>query len=154
RPSREQPERSLTVRRTRVAKSTKERQVLTSYTTTSPERRPMRLGSRGGRHARRHSWRMASRKRAVASGMGRSEATPHPKRRLICLPDTTLATPSLPQHVVRFIEQHIHSVLQLEILLLLRERGGQWSPTNVAEELRITEQSAVFRLRDLHLRKL
>lgn len=86
--------------------------------------------------------------------MGRSEATPHPKRRLICLPDTTLATPSLPQHVVRFIEQHIHSVLQLEILLLLRERGGQWSPTNVAEELRITEQSAEFRLRDLHLRKL
>lgn len=41
---------------------------------------------------------------------------------------------------------------QLEILFLLRERGGHWSPSAVAEELRTTSQSAELRLRDLELR--
>jgi hypothetical protein len=43
-------------------------------------------------------------------------------------------------------------VSQLEILFLLRERGGHWSPSAVAEELRTTSQSAELRLRDLELR--
>lgn len=55
---------------------------------------------------------------------------------------------------MRFIERHIHSVLQLEVLLLLRAHAGGWSATKVADELRITPQSAELRLRDLHLRKL
>jgi hypothetical protein len=61
---------------------------------------------------------------------------------------------SLPPHVVCFIQQDIHSVSQLEILLLLRDRGGQWSASAVAEELRITSQSAQLHLRDLHTRGL
>jgi hypothetical protein len=63
-------------------------------------------------------------------------------------------SPSLPAGVIDFIQQHIHSVLQLEVLLLLRERGGDWTPAAVAEELRITEESAELRLRDLQLRGL
>ncbi|MFO7177341.1 MAG: hypothetical protein DIU78_001465 [Pseudomonadota bacterium] len=63
-----------------------------------------------------------------------------------------MATPAIPEHIVRFIRQHIHSVLQLEMLLLLRERGGEWTTISLAAELRITEQSSDFRLRDLVLR--
>jgi hypothetical protein len=58
-------------------------------------------------------------------------------------------SPSLPQHLVRFIRNDIHSVLQLEVLLLLRERGGDWSAGNVADELRVTPHSAEAHLRDL-----
>jgi hypothetical protein len=61
---------------------------------------------------------------------------------------------TLSEDLVRFIEQHIHSILQLEVLLLLREKGGEWTAATVAGELRITEQSAEVRLRDLHLRGL
>jgi hypothetical protein len=45
-------------------------------------------------------------------------------------------------------------VLQLEVLLLLREQGGEWTPLAVAEELRISVQYAELRLQDLHLRQL
>jgi predicted DNA-binding transcriptional regulator len=65
-----------------------------------------------------------------------------------------LNPPSLPGPVARFIEEHIHSVLQLEILLLLREHVGEWTPARVASELRITEQSAELHLADLSLRGL
>lgn len=61
---------------------------------------------------------------------------------------------SLPDGVVEFIAEYIHSVLQLELLLLLRERGGDWTPPDVAEELRITDESAELRMRDLQLRGL
>jgi hypothetical protein len=63
------------------------------------------------------------------------------------------ATP-IPERLVAFIAQHIHSVLQLEILLLLRSSGQDFTPATLAEELRITEQSAAFRLKDLELRGL
>ena len=62
--------------------------------------------------------------------------------------------PSLPEPVARFIERDIHSVLQLEILLWLREHVGDWTPGKVASELRITEQSAELHLVDLSLRGL
>jgi hypothetical protein len=62
--------------------------------------------------------------------------------------------PNLPEPVARFIHRDIHSVLQLEILLLLRERVGEWAPAQVATELRITEQSAQLHLEDLSLRGL
>jgi hypothetical protein len=65
-----------------------------------------------------------------------------------------LTPPSLPEPVARFIERDIHSVLQLEILLLLREHVGDWTPARVASELRITEQSAELHLVDLSLRGL
>jgi len=45
-------------------------------------------------------------------------------------------------------------VLQLEILLLIRERGEQWTSSSIAHELRITDQSAALHLHDLHLRGL
>jgi hypothetical protein len=66
----------------------------------------------------------------------------------------TLPLASLPPHIVRFVRQDIHSVLQLEVLLLLRDRGGEWTPHAVAEELRITLQYAELRLQDLQLRGL
>jgi hypothetical protein len=65
-----------------------------------------------------------------------------------------LSPPALPEHLVEFIRRDIHSVLQLEILLLIHERGGPWTPSRVAHELRITDQSAALHLRDLHLRGL
>jgi hypothetical protein len=40
------------------------------------------------------------------------------------------------------------------VLLLLRERGGDWTTASVARELRISDQGAEFPLRDLALRKL
>jgi predicted ArsR family transcriptional regulator len=60
----------------------------------------------------------------------------------------------LSEDVIQFVKQHIHSVLQLEVLLLLRTQKGDWTADRVAEELRITEQSAAFHLRDLELRGL
>lgn len=60
----------------------------------------------------------------------------------------------VPPHIIRFIRQDIHSVLQLDVLLLLRERWGEWTPLAVAQELRITLQYAELRLQDLHLRHL
>jgi hypothetical protein len=65
-----------------------------------------------------------------------------------------LSPPALPEPVARFIERDIHSVLQLEILLLLREHVGEWTPARVASELRVTEQSAELHLVDLSLRGL
>jgi hypothetical protein len=65
-----------------------------------------------------------------------------------------LNSPSLPEPVARFIERDIHSVLQLEVLLLLREHANDWTPSQVASELRVTEQSAELHLVDLSLRGL
>lgn len=62
--------------------------------------------------------------------------------------------PSIPEPVVRFIESHVHSVLELEVLLLLREQAGEWTPARVASELRITEQSAELHLAGLSRRGL
>ncbi len=64
------------------------------------------------------------------------------------------AVSTLPDDVVRFIQEQIHSVQQLEMLLWLRENQRAWTAAAVAAELRITEQSAEIRLRDLVLREL
>jgi hypothetical protein len=69
-------------------------------------------------------------------------------------PRAHLPSVPVPPHIIRFIQQDIHSVLQLDVLLLLRERWGEWTPLAVAEELRITLQYAELRLQDLHLRHL
>jgi hypothetical protein len=71
-----------------------------------------------------------------------SVARPHPPR-------PALTPSSLPRHLARFICEDVHSVLQLEILLLLRERGGDWSVPTIADELRVTVYAVESRLRDL-----
>jgi hypothetical protein len=57
---------------------------------------------------------------------------------------------ALPQRVQRFLMMHIDSIEKLEVLLLLRNRTErQWTASEVALELRITEASAAARLADL-----
>jgi hypothetical protein len=61
----------------------------------------------------------------------------------------------IPTDVARFIAENIHSVEQLEVLLLLRGAATQaWSAAGVARELRIAEASASDRLEDLRARGL
>lgn len=56
----------------------------------------------------------------------------------------------LPEQVRRLIAEHIDSVEQLEVLLLLwRESSRAWVPEAVARELRIEPASADKRLGDL-----
>lgn len=59
----------------------------------------------------------------------------------------------LPREVQDLIAEHITSVEQLEILLLLREHAEQeWSASKVSEEIRTSERSAATRLADLRAR--
>ena len=59
----------------------------------------------------------------------------------------------LPQDAKRLIADHITSVEQLEILLLLHgQPDQQWSVKAVAEQMRTSEQSAASRLADLEAR--
>lgn len=56
----------------------------------------------------------------------------------------------LPDEVARFIADHITSVEQLEILILLRGAPEEeWSARAIAEKLRTSEQSVGRRLADL-----
>jgi hypothetical protein len=57
--------------------------------------------------------------------------------------------------VARFIGEHIHSVHQLEVLLLLRRTQPRaWSAAQVAAELRTTGPSAAADLTDLTAQSL
>ena len=61
----------------------------------------------------------------------------------------------LPREVRRFINQHIHGVTQLELLLHLRERAAEAvTPAMTARELRLGEEQAVGLFHDLHTRGL
>jgi hypothetical protein len=63
---------------------------------------------------------------------------------------TTVTGASLPQRVQRFLMTHIDSIEKLEVLLLLRNRAErEWTASEVALELRITEASAAARLAEL-----
>lgn len=65
------------------------------------------------------------------------------------------STNAIPAHVHRFILDHIVSVEQLEILLLLRgRRDRDWNAEEVARELRTAALSAANRLADLERRGL
>ncbi|MCY1073534.1 hypothetical protein [Archangium lansingense] len=56
----------------------------------------------------------------------------------------------LPEEVRRFITDHIDSVEQLEILLLLHQHPERsWTAESVARELRISALSADDRLKDM-----
>ncbi len=57
------------------------------------------------------------------------------------------------QDVRQLLVEHIHSVEQLEILLLLyRQKAREWSAEEVARELRIHPGSTAGRLQDLQAR--
>lgn len=67
------------------------------------------------------------------------------------VPDESLD--GIPEDVARLVAEHITSVEQLEILLLLAARPGTgWTPKQVSEEIRTSESSAVSRLEDLRAR--
>jgi MarR family protein len=56
----------------------------------------------------------------------------------------------LPPEVERFLDEHISSVGQLEVLLLLRARpGGELAPAEVARALGIDDGFATAELREL-----
>lgn len=64
-----------------------------------------------------------------------------------------MSSTGLSDRVTRFIGEHIDSVEQLEVLLLLRRAAGQeWTADDVARELRIAAASAGGRLEDLERR--
>lgn len=64
-------------------------------------------------------------------------------------------TAEIPVAVRELIQQHIDSVEQLEVLLLLHDQPGRdWSAAEVSEELRTNEQSTATRLADLTARGL
>lgn len=61
----------------------------------------------------------------------------------------------IPDEVRKLIAEHIVSVEQLEILLLLRSRPGEgWTPEAVSELIRTSPSSAEKRLGDLTARGL
>lgn len=62
-------------------------------------------------------------------------------------------TEGIPDHVAAFLGDHINSVEQLEVLLLLmRSPERRWSAKELSEELRSSPESASARLDDLHSR--
>jgi hypothetical protein len=66
-----------------------------------------------------------------------------------------VANTGLSEAVKKFIAEHISSVEQLEVLLLLHRRQQQeWSAQEVSQELRIDPASAGERLADLEARGL
>lgn len=61
----------------------------------------------------------------------------------------------LSEEVKKFIVEHINSLEQLEILLLLhRHPEKEWTAQNVSRELRLSQPSVATRLADLERRGL
>jgi predicted ArsR family transcriptional regulator len=66
-----------------------------------------------------------------------------------------VAVEDIPEDVRRFINEHITSIEQLEVLLLLkRSADREWSAAEVSRELAIHPESAAVRLTDLEGRGL
>jgi hypothetical protein len=66
-----------------------------------------------------------------------------------------VSTSGISEEVKRFVYEHIESVEQLEVLLLLRSTApAEWTAESVARELRIAAPSAAIRLDDLASRDL
>jgi predicted ArsR family transcriptional regulator len=61
-----------------------------------------------------------------------------------------LAESPLPESVRKFIVRHIHTLEQLDILLLLLENPRAWSDQEIAAALRTAPESARARLSRLH----
>ena len=61
-----------------------------------------------------------------------------------------MVSSTLPDELLAFLRRHVHSVEQLEILLLLfMHRDKQWSATDVSREMRGSAASASARLAEL-----
>lgn len=61
----------------------------------------------------------------------------------------------VPDSVENFIRKNINSVEQLEVLILLRRQPDrEWSPREVAQEMRSTTSAIELRLEDLVNRRL
>ena len=61
----------------------------------------------------------------------------------------------IPNDVAQFVAEHIHSLEQLEVLLLLRASAPrEWDGATIARELRFDPGSAAKRLADLAARGL
>lgn len=66
-----------------------------------------------------------------------------------------MSATGIPDEVKALVLEHIDSIDQLEVLLLLfRQPHHDYDPEGVASELRIAPQAAIERLRDLHARGL
>ena len=64
-----------------------------------------------------------------------------------------MAPAAIPERVTRLIAEHIHSIEQLEVLLLARQGADRdWSAEEVARELTTLPDSAATRLEDLAAR--
>ncbi|HVM16978.1 MAG TPA: hypothetical protein VM290_05315 [Gaiellaceae bacterium] len=64
-----------------------------------------------------------------------------------------MAPAGIPQSVERLVAEHIHSVEQLEVLLLLRRTAGRsWTAGEVSDELVTQRDSVAERLEDLAAR--
>lgn len=62
---------------------------------------------------------------------------------------SSLIATRLPSTVTAFLREHIASIEQLEVLLLLRANGGSWRPAEVSAALHTTPDSVAARLADL-----
>jgi hypothetical protein len=61
----------------------------------------------------------------------------------------------LPRELLAFLREHINSLEQLEVLLLLRSSADRtWTPDEVSDELRTARTSVAARLADLARRGL
>lgn len=61
----------------------------------------------------------------------------------------------LPDEIKAFVLEHVDSVEQLEVLLLLRERRDRsWTASDVSREIRSATESAANRLKSLLAKKL
>lgn len=65
-----------------------------------------------------------------------------------------MSVAGFPQDVVHFVAEYIHSVEQLEALLLLRAEQRAWSAADVSARLLSSPASVAMRLADLHVRGL
>lgn len=66
-----------------------------------------------------------------------------------------MAYNEIPEEVNRFITNHINSIEQLEVLLLLFNNANrEWDANEVSRELRISSESAAARFEDLRSRGL
>jgi hypothetical protein len=66
-----------------------------------------------------------------------------------------MSSRGIPDDVQRFVREHIHSVEQLDVrLLLFRTAPREWSAVAVSRELRIDPVSGARRLDDFHGRGL
>jgi hypothetical protein len=73
---------------------------------------------------------------------------------IACVRRIQLITRGIPEHVRRFVFEHIHSVAQLEVLLHLRSDGRERDAAAIAREHRMPDELIAAHLADLEQRAL